>query len=81
MEKYSKLVIILMFLIGVPKMVFSQLAAGNYTVGTLGGEDYISLTNSGGIFEAINTVGLSGNITILITSDLLTESGTLALNN
>ena len=70
-----------MFLIGVPKMVFSQLAAGNYTVGTLGGEDYISLTNSGGIFEAINTVGLSGNITILITSDLLTESGTLALNN
>lgn len=57
-----------------PKVVRGQLS-GNYTVGTLGGEDYTSLTNSGGIFDAINTNGVSGNITVEITSDLLTESG------
>src|SRR5205085_12069016 len=52
--------------------------AGTYTVGS--GGNYPSLTNTGGIFEAINAAGLSGNITINITSDLTGELGTNALN-
>jgi hypothetical protein len=52
--------------------------AGIVTVGTAG--NYPTLTNTGGIFEAINTYGLSGNLTINIISDL-TEPGTVGLNN
>ncbi|MEP7147564.1 MAG: Calx-beta domain-containing protein [Acidobacteriota bacterium] len=51
---------------------------GTYTVGTAG--IYPSLTNTGGIFEAINLSGATGNITINITSDLTGETGTHALN-
>ena len=39
-----------------------------------------SLTNTGGIFDAINNAEVTGNITINITSDLTTELGTVALN-
>ncbi len=42
--------------------------------------DYSSLTNSGGIFEALNTRGASGPVTINISSNLSSESGTIALN-
>ncbi len=52
---------------------------GTYTVGSAGA-DYPSLTNSGGIFEAINSVGASGAITINIITDLAVETGTFALN-
>ena len=41
---------------------------------------YPSLTNPGGIFEAINANGASGNITINITADLSGETGTVFLN-
>ncbi|MEZ5425308.1 MAG: Calx-beta domain-containing protein [Pyrinomonadaceae bacterium] len=51
---------------------------GSYDVGP--GQTYTSLTNSGGIFEAINTQGASGNIIINITSDLANEDGSVALN-
>jgi Calx-beta domain/Fibronectin type III domain len=51
---------------------------GNYNVGT--GNPYTSLTNTGGIFDAINTAGGAGNIVINITSDLTAETGTVALN-
>ncbi|MBK7394431.1 MAG: CHRD domain-containing protein [Chloracidobacterium sp.] len=51
---------------------------GTYTVGS--GGNYPSLTNAGGIFEAINLGGASGNITINITADLTGELGTNALN-
>jgi len=53
---------------------------GIYTVGT--GGNYPSLTNAGGIFQAINTriAGVSGPITINIISDLTGELGTHALN-
>jgi Ig-like domain CHU_C associated/PKD-like domain/Secretion system C-terminal sorting domain len=51
---------------------------GTYTVGS--GGNYPSLTNNGGIFEAINLAGASGNITINIISDLAGELGTHALN-
>ncbi|MFZ1218372.1 MAG: hypothetical protein WAO00_03725, partial [Chthoniobacterales bacterium] len=42
--------------------------------------DYPSLTNPGGIFEAINTLGASGNITINIVADLSGETGSMSLN-
>ena len=51
---------------------------GTFTVGS--GGNYPSLTNAGGIFEAINASGATGNITINITSDLTAENGTVALN-
>lgn len=48
--------------------------SGSFNVGT--GETYTSLTNAGGIFEAINNSEVTGNITINITSDLSGELGT-----
>ena len=51
--------------------------AGTYTVPG----SYPSLTNAGGIFEAINNGVLTGNINIEITADLLAETGAFALNS
>ncbi len=51
--------------------------SGIYNVGA--GQNYISLTNTNGIFAKINSLGLSGNVTINITSDL-SETGAEALN-
>ena len=53
---------------------------GTYTVGA--GGNYPSLTNTGGIFQAINQSvdGVSGPITINIISNLTGESGTHGLN-
>ena len=39
-----------------------------------------SLTNAGGIFQAINASTLTGNLIINITGDLTAETGTFALN-
>jgi hypothetical protein len=55
-----------------------NVLSGTVTVGT--GGDYLSLTNNGGLFEAINTGALSGNVTASIISDLVVETGTHALN-
>ena len=52
--------------------------SGSYNVGA--GETYTSLTNNGGIFEALNLSGAVGNVTINITSDLTAETGTHRLN-
>ncbi|MGH9930681.1 MAG: beta strand repeat-containing protein, partial [Pyrinomonadaceae bacterium] len=52
--------------------------SGTFTVGT--GGNYPSLTNAGGIFAAINSLGASGNITINIISDLTGETGANSLN-
>lgn len=52
--------------------------AGTYTVGTAG--NYLSLTNAAGIFDALNNLGASANITINIISDLTGETGAVALN-
>lgn len=59
---------------------FAVLAplSGPYTVGS--GGNYPSLTNNGGIFQALNNLGVSGDITINIISDLTGETGTHALN-
>jgi hypothetical protein len=51
--------------------------SGTINVGT--GQVYTSLTNPGGLFEAINSGSLSGNVTAAIVSDI-TETGTNALN-
>ena len=51
---------------------------GPYTVGS--GGNFPSLTNPGGIFDALNLSGAAGNITINITTDLAGETGSIALN-
>ena len=52
--------------------------SGSYNVGV--GGTFTSLTNTGGIFESLNLVGVSGNVTINITTDLLAETGAVFLN-
>ncbi|MBS1792678.1 MAG: hypothetical protein JSS81_02420 [Acidobacteria bacterium] len=55
--------------------------SGSYTVdGVGGGGNFASLTNPGGIFEAINNGVLQGSVTINITADLTAETGAVALN-
>lgn len=51
--------------------------SGTINVGV--GQTYTTLTSAGGLFEAINNSSITGNITALITSDLL-EDGTNGLN-
>jgi len=51
--------------------------SGTYNVGT--GQAFTSLTNAGAFFAAVNTLGLSGNVIVKITSDL-TEDGTNSLS-
>ena len=41
---------------------------------------YPNLSNSGGLFEAINAGVLTGNVTVSITADITTEDGQHALN-
>ena len=53
--------------------------SGTYTVGS--GGNYPSLTNAGGIFEALNQSGVSGQVFINIISDLSGETGTHQLND
>lgn len=52
--------------------------SGSINVGSA--EAITSLTNAGGLFALINAGTLSGNLTVNITSDLLAETGTFALN-
>lgn len=52
--------------------------SGTINVGS--GQTYTSLTNTGGLFDAINNGTLTGNVTAIITSDLL-ETGTNAINS
>jgi hypothetical protein len=52
--------------------------SGTVTVGT--GGAFPSLTNPGGLFEAINLATLSGDVTAEIISDLTVETGTHPLN-
>jgi hypothetical protein len=52
--------------------------SGTVSVGT--GGTFTSLTNAGGVFDALNAAGASSNVVINITSDLTGENGTVALN-
>ncbi|MDP2364416.1 MAG: hypothetical protein Q8M94_11695, partial [Ignavibacteria bacterium] len=56
---------------------YSISFAGTYSVGA--GYKYTSLTQTGGLFEAISLGSLSGNVEIKITSNL-TEDGTQTLS-
>ncbi|PYT00990.1 MAG: hypothetical protein DMF63_04820 [Acidobacteria bacterium] len=53
---------------------------GPLTINVGTGETYTSLTNAGGVFDAINGMTISGNITVNVTSDLTAETGAIALN-
>ncbi len=53
--------------------------SGSYDVGE--GGSYTSLTNAGGIFEALNIQGASGNVVINITSDLTNETALVSLRD
>lgn len=52
--------------------------AASVNVGT--GEAFTSLTNGGGLFEALNNGVLASNVVATITTDLTAESGTVSLN-
>jgi hypothetical protein len=52
--------------------------SGSFNVGTA--ETFTSLTNPGGIFQAMNGGSLSGPVTINITTDLTGETGAIPLN-
>jgi hypothetical protein len=56
---------------------FSQLN-GSVNVGS--GGTYTSLTNPGGLFSAINASGLSNNLVVTISTDLISETGSVTLN-
>ena len=51
--------------------------SGTISVGT--GQTYTSLTNPGGLFEALNVAGISSNLIVNITSDLTAETGVVRL--
>ncbi len=52
--------------------------SGTYTVGV--GGNYTSFTKVDGLFNDINSLGLSGNVTINVISDITDETGAIALN-
>jgi hypothetical protein len=59
--------------------LIAQAFGGTKTVAP-SGADYPSLSNPGGMFEAINNGVVTGNLVILITGDLTGETGAVALN-
>ncbi len=56
---------------------YSAPLSGTYSVGS--GQTYTTLTGAAGFFNAVNVNGLSGNVTVNITSNI-TETGAVALN-
>lgn len=72
MKKFSAVALLCLFL----SLLNATQMSGNYTVGSDG--DFESLTGANGFFNAINTRGLSGDVTALITSDL-SETGAVQL--
>jgi hypothetical protein len=66
--------------IGAHEFAGIPLASGlSGTVNVGSGQTYTSLTNAGGLFEAIYNNGITGNLTALITSDLSSETGAVEL--
>jgi hypothetical protein len=59
---------------------YTIVVAFSGTVSVGSGGTYPSLTNPGGLFEAINNSVLGGNTTADIISDLSAETGAIALN-
>jgi hypothetical protein len=69
----SKVLITAVFTALVSVSSINAQLSGTINVGT--GQTYTSLTRAGGFFAAVNSQGLSGNVTVLITSDLTLENG------
>ena len=65
-----------LLIFSISSATFCQLS-GSINVGS--GQTYTTLTGAGGFFAAVNSVGLSGNVTVAITSNI-TEDGANALN-
>lgn len=65
-----------------PTTLFSYRIVPGFsgTINVGNGQTYTSLTNTGGLFDAINNGSLIGNVTAVITSDLL-ETGTNGINS
>ncbi len=78
MFTYYRLTISFIFLMILTTAAISQPLNGNYNCGS--GQTFTTLTGTGsaGFFNAVNTRGLSGNVTLYITSNI-TESGSVAL--
>ncbi len=52
--------------------------SGSINAGT--GETFTSLTNPGGVFDALNGLGAASNVTVNITTNLTAETGAISLN-
>lgn len=78
MFTYTRSTISFIFLMILTGITFSQPLSGNYNCGS--GQSYTTLTGSGaaGFFNAVNTRGLSGDVTLSITSNT-SETGAVAL--
>lgn len=74
-KKFALSIILFMILVNFTN---SQPLNGTYNVGS--GQTFTSLTGTGaaGFFNAVNTRGLSGNVTLRVTSNI-TETGAVAL--
>lgn len=57
---------------------YGQALSGSYSVGT--GGNYTTFTDAGGLFQAINTNGISGDVTVNVLSNI-SEPGTYPLND
>ncbi len=59
---------------------FLPVISANTVISVGAGQTYTSLTNAGGLFEFINSRTLGGHVVAEITSDLIGETGAVALN-
>ncbi|PKL85808.1 MAG: hypothetical protein CVV22_06540 [Ignavibacteriae bacterium HGW-Ignavibacteriae-1] len=56
----------------------AEAIEGEITVGSGSGKDYATLTDAGGVFEYLNSGILTGDVEVIISTDI-PESGTIAL--
>lgn len=63
-----------------PPSAYSVVAPFPPSVNVGTGETFTSLTNPGGLFEALNAAVIASNVVATITTDLAAESGAIALN-
>ncbi|MGB0392161.1 MAG: hypothetical protein ACPGD5_11370, partial [Salibacteraceae bacterium] len=74
--KYLLALVLSCFVIG----TYAQLS-GSYTIGSGTSDDYTCLTCSTGVFKAIADSGVSGNLTLNVTTDLSSETGDFKLSS
>lgn len=74
----KKIILLVFGILILSNMSFAQLS-GTVTVGSPGGA-YANFTGAAGLFSAINTLGLSGDLTVAVVGNT-TEDGSTALNS